>query len=213
LDNNVIIIRALSTIGGAALAVVGEFALLPTWDKKWLPRHIASAIHANYNYFLFTYFPNNFSSVHQWTHYRRIAESSNSNAFDSFNRYTQEPTSKDKDYTLYYQLISHCIRITRELNNYHLEAESNRNNFDIKSFLARKLIIKDCLLQYNRIEHSLQKMSVESEKDIPQQIFEEIEPNTIPISDTQSIYVDKLNVELNAFVRDMGKWEEKQLNE
>lgn len=213
LDKNVIIIRALSTIAGAILAVVGEFALLPTWDKKWLPRHIAAAIHANYNYFLFSYFPNLFTSAHQWTHYRRLAESKNSNAFDSFNRYLQEPTTKDKDYTLYYQLISHCIRITRELNNYHLEAESNKYNFDTKGFLARKLIVKDCLVQFNRIEYDLKKMSVESDKELPQQIFEDIEPSTIPINDIQSIYIDKLNVELNAFARDMSKWSEKQLNE
>lgn len=206
LDNSVIFIRALITIGGAALAVVGEFALLPTWDKKWLPRHIAATIHANYNYFLFTFYPNHFSSVHQWTHYRRMAESSNSNAFDSFNRYLEEPTSKDKDYTLYYQIISHCIRITRELNNYHIESEVEKDFLKNKKFEAQKLQIDACLQQFNKIEHALKSLAISTDGAAEQEIMEDIKVSYIPLNDTQSIYLDKLNVELNAFERDMDKW-------
>jgi uncharacterized membrane protein YccC len=206
LDNSVIFIRALITIGGAALAVVGEFALLPTWDKKWLPRHIAASIHANYNYFLFTFYPNHFSSVHQWTHYRRMAESSNSNAFDSFNRYLEEPTVKDKDYTLYYQIISHCIRVTRELNNYHIESEVEKDFLKNKKFEAQKLVINECLQQLNRIERALKTLSVSTDGAPEQDIIEDIKVSYIPLNDTQSIYLDKLNVELNAFARDMDKW-------
>jgi hypothetical protein len=206
LDNSVIIIRALSTIGGAALAVVGEFALLPSWDKKWLPRHIAASINANYNYFLFTYYPNHFSSVHQWTHYRRMAESSNSNAFDSFNRYLEEPTSKDKEYSLYYQIISHCIRVTRELNNYHIESEVEQKLRNIKKFEAQKVTISACLQQFNTIKQDLKSLDISTDGAAEPEILEDIPVSFIPLNDTQSIYLDKLKVELNAFVRDMHKW-------
>jgi uncharacterized membrane protein YccC len=206
LDNSVIIIRALSTIGGAALAVVGEFALLPSWDKKWLPRHIAASINANYNYFLFTYYPNHFSSVHQWTHYRRLAESSNSNAFDSFNRYLEEPTSKDKEYSLYYQIISHCIRVTRELNNYHIESEVKQKLRNIKKFEAQKVTISSCLQQFNTIKQDLKSLDISTDGATEPEILEDIPVSFIPLNDTQSIYLDKLKVELSAFVRDMHKW-------
>jgi uncharacterized membrane protein YccC len=200
------LIRALSTIGGAALAVVGEFALLPTWDKKWLPRHIAASIHANYHYFLFTFYPNHFTSIHQWTHYRRLAESSNSNAFDSFNRYLEEPTSKDKEFTLYYQIISHCIRVTRELNNYHIESEHDKRFLNQQQFEQKKISIDDCLSQFNKIEQALKSLAITTDGEAEQEILSDLKVSFIPLNDTQSIYLDRLQVELNAFVRDMEKW-------
>jgi uncharacterized membrane protein YgaE (UPF0421/DUF939 family) len=206
LDNSVIFTRAFCTVGGAVLAVIGEFALLPTWDKKWLPRHIAAAIHANYNYFLFTFYPNYFDSIHQWTNYRRIAESANSNAFDSFNRYIAEPTSKNKDFTLYYQMISHCIRVSRELNNYHLESEVDKNYLKSKKFEAQKILIEECLQQFNRIEFALKELSISADGSPDQTIMEDLKVSFIPLNDAQSIYLDKLYIELNAFVRDMDKW-------
>ncbi|MFA6151163.1 MAG: FUSC family protein [Chitinophagaceae bacterium] len=208
LDNGVIIIRALCTVGGAALAVVAEFALLPTWDKKWLPRHITEAVNANYNYFLFTFYPNHFSSIHQWTHYRRLSESANSNAFDSFNRYLQEPTSKDKDFSMYYQFISHCIRITRELNNYHIESDVHKGSVQSKDFERQKQKIAECLAQFNTIEHSIKKLEWVSEEQ-RQELMEDVRVSYIPLNDTQAIYLDKLSIELNAFVRDMDKWLDK----
>lgn len=209
-NTNVIIVRALSTIGGAALAVVGEFALLPTWDKKWLPRHIAEAINANYNYFLFTFYPNNFSSAHQWTHYRRLSESSNSNAFDSFNRYVQEPTSKEKNYSLHYQIISHCIRITRELNNYHIESDVQKNQSSRDLFAQQKENIKNNLVLFNAIEDRLASLNVVSKRDEVQELIDSsIAPSTLPINETQAIYLDKLSIELDAFLRDMEKWKTK----
>ncbi|MBL7712022.1 MAG: FUSC family protein [Chitinophagaceae bacterium] len=208
LETEVILTRALCTVGGAALAVVGEFALLPTWDKDWLPRHLADAIHANYQYFLFTCYPNHFSSIHQWTHYRRIAESANSNAFDSFNRYLQEPTSKDKEFSLYYQMISHCIRITRELNNYHIEMDVQKKNVGKDEFVRQKKKIFEFLEQFNEIERRVKKMNWDRGHS-GQELLENVTVSYIPLNETQSLYLDKLGVELNAFVRDMQKWEER----
>jgi len=84
-----IVTRALCTVGGSGLAVLAGFALLPTWDKKWLPIHLATSINCNYEYFLATFFgtkPNV-----NWTKNKRSAETQNSNVFDSLNRYIHEP--------------------------------------------------------------------------------------------------------------------------
>jgi uncharacterized membrane protein YccC len=205
-DTNVIVIRALCTIGGAALAVVGEFALLPTWDKDFLPKHIAKAIQDNYNYFLFTCYPNQYSSMHQWTHYRRLAESSNSNAFDSFNRYLQEPTTKGKDYTLLYQMVSHCIRVTRELNNYHLEAEADKRFVIHTEFEEKKIIIEDCLHQFELIQSALQTKSLACTVEGLLVPVAELEVGLLPLNETQSVFLDRLHVELNTFARDAQKW-------
>lgn len=207
LDNSVILTRALCTVGGAALAVIGEFALLPTWDKDWLPRHIAEAIHASYNYFLFTFLPNNFSSLHQWTHYRRLAESANSNAFDSFNRYLAEPTTKEQDVTVYYQLISHCIRVVRELNNYHLEADAIPKPVKPSEFEEHRARIAECREQFATILETITKMGIQVEPDKMSVAIEDDRISLVPMNAEQRIYVDKLAVELNAFLRDIGRWQ------
>lgn len=206
LDNSVILTRALCTVGGAALAVIGEFALLPTWDKDWLPRHITEAIHASYNYFLFTFLPNNFSSLHQWTHYRRLAESANSNAFDSFNRYLAEPTTKEKDVTIYYQLISHCIRVVRELNNYHLEADATPAPMAPADFEEPRMRIAECRDQFAAIVSLVTEMGIRIENDKKSVSIEDDRVSLIPMNAEQRIYVDKIAVELNAFHRDMARW-------
>ncbi|MGC4057913.1 MAG: FUSC family protein [Chitinophagaceae bacterium] len=207
LDNSVILTRALCTIGGAALAVIGEFALLPTWDKDWLPRHIAEAINASFNYFLFTFQPNNFSSLHQWTHYRRLAESANSNAFDSFNRYLAEPTSKDKDFTVHYQIISHCIRVIRELNNYHLEADTVPGKMSVAAFAEPRMRIAECRELFSDILAQLAELHISVEPDKRPVEIEDDRISLIPVNAEQQIYLDKLAVELNAFKRDMKRWQ------
>ncbi|NDC42886.1 MAG: FUSC family protein, partial [Chitinophagia bacterium] len=50
-DLQVLLERALCTVLGCLMAVVAGFALLPTWDKKWLPRYLAEAITTTYDYF------------------------------------------------------------------------------------------------------------------------------------------------------------------
>jgi uncharacterized membrane protein YccC len=116
-----LLIRALSTVGGSLLAVVAGFALLPNWDKKWLPRHLAEAVYANYTYFNGTFY----SNINNWIKNKRRVESANSNVFDSFNRYMEEPGSSKSD--VFYDVITCNIRVTRDLNNINLEQEEKSN--------------------------------------------------------------------------------------
>ena len=118
----IMITRALCTTGGALLAVVSGFALLPTWDEKWLPVHINAAVRSNYDYFFNTLY--NPARRTGWTRLKRIAESRNSDVFDSFNRYLAEP-GKEKKMT-HYDLITHNVRLTRNLNNINTEQEEKQ---------------------------------------------------------------------------------------
>lgn len=209
LDQHVILTRALCTVGGAALAIIGEFSLLPSWEKDWLPRYVGEAIEANFNYFLFSFFPNYYTDAHQWTYYRNIAESKNSNVFDSLNRYLQEPSMKGKDYTTLYQLISHCIRVTRELNNYHLEFDPQEKDVDKETLQVMRMAIKDGLEKFLLLRSGLESLNIVVEKkaDLPEDLQLQ---QYIPFNANQTIYMDKLSVELNAFVRDMDEWVRKQ---
>lgn len=124
-----IYIRALATLGGAGIAIAAGFLLLPSWDKKWLPRHLIDAIRRNAQYFYFTFYEPKEHPT--WTRQKRLAEAANANAFDSFNRYMQEPALGEKPYPLYYQIITHNVRITRELNNIQLELHAEEPQTDV----------------------------------------------------------------------------------
>ena len=121
-NNTLMVTRALCTIGGALLAIVSGLALLPTWDRKWLPSHLANAVNSNYEYFIATFY--SAKKITNWTRYKRISESDNSNVFDSFNRYVDDP-GKVKSLE-YYDLITYNVRITRDLNNIHLEQDEKK---------------------------------------------------------------------------------------
>lgn len=193
-----IITRALATVGGAAMAIVAGFALLPTWDKKYLPQHIANAIACNYEYFKAAfYLPMKDTN---WTRYKRKAESKNSEAFDSFNRYIQEPGRK-KYYSAFFQLITHNIRITRELNNIHLE-QDNRSQPEEQVTPQQRERIEECLLWFNRNIDLLQQQGFARSANMLQ--LGSHQP-AFALSMYQMLYTEKLLVELKSMNQDLEK--------
>jgi len=196
-----IITRALSTVGGAALAIVAGFALLPHWDRKWLPRHLADAIRTNYEYFIFTFFSPD--PTLNWTRFKRNAETKNSNAFDSFNRYMQEPGSRRKPYSTYYQLITHNVRLTRELNNVHIEEESVAGMAGSGASSEQQEKINKCLDYFNQNIQLLANF----ESDIKIKVILEDEQYRSPfrLTEAQSLYIDKMIIELREMYYDLEK--------
>lgn len=196
-----IITRALATIGGAGLAIVAGFVLLPHWDRKWLPRHLADAIKANYEYFCYTFFSD--EPLADWIRYKRNAETRNSNAFDSFNRYMQEPGSRKKPYGTYYQLITHNVRLTRELNNVHIEEESLVNTERIEATADQQTVLNDCLYQFNRDIQLLGPLGPASKVSIAN--AGEIYRSSLQLNEHQLLYLEKMTIELREMYFDLQK--------
>ena len=191
-DVHILLVRALCTVGGALLGVTAGFLLLPTWDKKWLPKHLIEAVVSNYAYFTFTFFPkeNNTS----WTKYKRDAESNNSNLFDSFNRYMQEPTGK-KSYIIYYHLITHNVKLTRELNNIHLEQEHRTDSLYHQTATQKQQnTINECLFWFNKNIELIQEIDPEYKIDIVAPTVEVVSP--FLLSTPQQLYIEKMVIEL-----------------
>lgn len=147
-NNEVIFMRALSTIGGACLSILAGFALLPDWDSKWLPKHIAQAITANYNYFIAGFFS---EGIPDWTKMKRLAETANSNAFDSFNRYLSEPTLHKRPVMSLYHIILNNVHITRELNNIHVDDEVMSLNDEMPSDENSEELLQLCLQRFHDV--------------------------------------------------------------
>ncbi len=191
-DPHMIWIRALSTLGGAALAIIAGFVLLPDWDSEWLPSYLAAAVSSNYTYMKATFVPEQQELT--WTRYKRDAEVRNSNLYDSFIRYMREPALKKKQFVLYYQIVTHNMRLTRELNNINIEEDSGREG-----------VAADPELQRQRIELVLElfnKVMVEVHELAPQQpsglIGLELAGKVRSLTEEQLTYVNRMIIELKA---------------
>lgn len=194
---DLMITRVTCTIIGSILAIVAGFILLPAWDKDLLPKYLAEAITQNFYYFQHTFYRD--APAVSWTKLKRLSESRNGNAFESFTRFIQEPVHfTKKGYATYYMLLTHNIRITRELNNFHSEIEMNEQSIPIreKEQFFRLLYECDDLFRDNA---ALLKKSgnhfIEDKylKSFPEEGFTNTEPN-----ETQVFHIEKLLLELKA---------------
>jgi len=197
-NNMLMVTRAICTIGGSLLAVISGFVFLPAWDKKWLPSHLAGAINCNYEYFKLTFFSS--GPVSTWTKNKRSAESKNSDVFDSFNRYMEEP-GKEKSET-YYDLIAYNVRITRILNNIHLEEEEKKLQQQLPATPQQQTRINECLELFNEVAKLLPDISPGIETGIIQ-AGEMLSP--FHLNDVQMISLEKLNIELKAMLSDLAE--------
>lgn len=199
LNDMVILTRALSTIAGSAIALIAGFALLPTWDKEWLPKHLAQSVYANYIYFRAVFFPADEDLP--WTRYKGKAESANSNAFDSFSRYMEEPSFRKRPFAIFYYIITHNIRITRELNNIELEQGNATVDVDEATMQRQKKLVFDCLVTFNENIPCIRKLDAETVFDMSDPT--QTNPEFQPLSPHQEIYLEKMLVELKAMHKDL----------
>lgn len=194
IDNQLIITRAVATAIGAGLAIIAGYLLLPHKDKKEIPQLLVNAIRSNHDYFLSTFY--DVTNKQSWTYYKRKGETGNSNTFDSISRYIQEPSFRKKPYKIFYYVVMHNIRITRELNNIQLE---NTDDKQQPLTQAQKNLLTNCLQLFNQNEVLLSKVSplYQPNKEQPPLL------DTFSLNEQQEIYLGKLYVELKAINYDL----------
>lgn len=196
-SNAVLLTRALCTLGGAMLAVVSGFALLPAWDKKWLPSHLADAITASYEYFVATFYGP--APLTAWTKCKRAVESKNSDVFDSFNRYMEEPGREKSE--AYYDLVTGNIRIARNLNNIHVEQDEKTPPLKPANQTQQKRI-NEALELFNRIILLLNEIKPANRS------ITEYQPGLqshFELNRAQTISLEKLIIELTAMHQDLER--------
>jgi uncharacterized membrane protein YccC len=196
-NNTLMITRALSTVGGAILAVGSGYALFPMWDKKWLPSHLAAAVMCNYEYFISTFYAP--VRITNWTRYKRSVESKNSNVFDSFNRYMAEP-GKDKS-PIYYDLIVYNVRITRNLNFIHIEQDDKRQGEVTPATDVQQKRIDEALMLFNKVVSILPDLHKQADKPAP--AIQSPVATPFLLNDAQQTSLEKLLIELKAMEREL----------
>jgi len=198
-NDRIMITRAVCTIGGSLLAIASGYALLPTWDKKWLPSHLADAIYSNYEYFIATFYKEKTPS--NWTRYKRASESKNSNVFDSFNRYIEEP-GKEKSLA-FYDLITYNVRITRDLNNIHLEQDEKKSIQNTIATSQQQNRINECHDEFVNILKYLPEYNPDIKLNTLNNTREISSP--FMLNEAQMILLEKLIIELKTMQGDMEK--------
>ncbi len=196
-NTTLMVTRAICTIGGALLAIGSGFALFPTWDKKRLPAHMAAAIQCNYEYFMATFYSP--ERITNWTKLKRVAESKNTDVFDSFNRYMQEPGDEKPE--TWYDLITINIRITRNLNNIHLEQDEKKHTAVVTPLATQQQKINNCRLLFLEVL----KVSPKTGTSLTPGPIELGKDDTPPVllNDAQMVSLEKLSIELMTMVRDL----------
>lgn len=188
--------RVLCTIIGSALAIGAGFLLLPSWDKDQLPRFLADAITANYTYFRSTFYRD--EEFQPWTRLKRTAEAKNSNFFDSFTRFMQEPQRSKKGYANYYYLITHNVRVTRELNNFHSETELEEHKIPVREKETFYQMLYQCDDLFRENMELLKKAGNHFVPEAFLKTFpEEGFHNMVPM-ESQMVYLEKMLIELKA---------------
>lgn len=189
--------RILCTLIGSALAIGGGFLFLPSWDKDHLPRYLAQAITANFSYFQGTFYRNEERTP--WTRLKRVAESRNGNAFDSFTRFMQEPVlRRKKGYVNYYYLLTHNVRITRELNNFHGEAELEGEKIPVREKEKFYQMLYQCDDLFRDNIQLLKKTGNDFVDDKFLKTFPEEGFHTMTPLESQLVYIEKMLIELKA---------------
>jgi len=188
--------RLFCTVIGSVLAISAGFLLLPAWDKNELPKFLADAFTANYNYFKETFYYKERSLP--WTKLRRVAETKNSNAYDSFTRFMQEMLGKKKGYAYYYYMLTHNVRITRELNNFHSETELALEKVPIREKQKYYEMLNECddLFRANlklTIAAGNKFVDAGLARTFPEQGFANLTP-----TENQLVFVEKILIELKA---------------
>ena len=117
--------RVLDTIIGAAIAVVANYLLLPSWEANNLKKILLNALKMNKNYLLATQELYQAPTASRLSYNLRRKEAflaiSNLNA--SFQRLTQDPKSKQKEFQLIYEIVT--------LNQTMISAIASIGNFII----------------------------------------------------------------------------------
>ncbi len=126
LDPNVIKViqfRFIDTIIGALVSIVVATLILPFWEHQSFQNSFSKAIKANQLYFqeIFNFYNSDKKNDTNYRLKRKSAFLASSNLNTNFQRYKKDPKSKQKDYHLFYDLvtINHTLVATMtSLGNY-----------------------------------------------------------------------------------------------
>jgi uncharacterized membrane protein YccC len=118
--------RIISTLIGAALAIISGYSFWPVWEKQRFPVLMVKALEENKNYLkrVVYYYKKELQPHETWFANRRLTEEANNLVFASVQRMYEEPKRLQDQVDLYFSMVGISIRITREITSIALIANT-----------------------------------------------------------------------------------------
>lgn len=100
--------RVIDTMIGASIAIIANYTLWPSWEALNLKSVLVDALHKNRKYLLATQalYHDKTENEHAYKVARKEAFLAISNLNSSFQRLTQDPKSKQKEFQLIYDMVT-----------------------------------------------------------------------------------------------------------
>ncbi|GAA0871828.1 YccS family putative transporter [Gangjinia marincola] len=156
--------RVLDTIIGGVIAVVSNYIILPSWEVNNLTDVLKKALDANRSYLLTTrdFYEDPSANKTGYNVARKEAFLAIGNLNAAFQRMTQDPESKQKEYQLIYELVT--------LNHTILSAIASIGNFVMKHTTTPasdefNALVQQIATTLEQAQHCLQDDSVTKEVD------------------------------------------------
>jgi uncharacterized membrane protein YccC len=161
--------RVIDTIVGSVIAVVANYILLPTWEADNLKQVLLNALEMNKKYLLATQELYHDTSKYKLSYNvaRKEAFLAISNLNAAFQRLTQDPKSKQKEFQLIYEIvtlnqtmISAIASIGNFINNHKTTPASKEFNVLIKK-ISNTLQISLDILNHTQLKKKINEEPVE----------------------------------------------------
>ena len=165
--------RVIDTIIGAAIAVVANYLLLPSWEANNLKQVLLRALKMNKEYLLATQalYQDTSNNKHLYNVARKEAFLAIGNLNAAFQRLTQDPKSKQKEFQLIYEIVTlnqTMISATASIGNFIINHKttpaSEEFNVLIKK-IANTLQMSFDSLEHNQTEKKVAEETVEDAQD------------------------------------------------
>lgn len=165
--------RVIDTIIGALIAVIANYLILPSWEANNLKKILLNALKMNKKYLLVTQALYQDPAMHKLSYnlVRKDAFLAISNLNASFQRLTQDPKSKQKEFELIYETVTlnqTMISAIASIGNFIINHKTTPASSDFNVLLNKisNNLQKSCdIIEHAEIKKEIAKETVEDAKD------------------------------------------------
>ena len=165
--------RVIDTIIGALIAVIANYLILPSWEANNLKKILLNALKMNKKYLLVTQALYQDPAMHKLSYnlVRKDAFLAISNLNASFQRLTQDPKSKQKEFELIYETVTlnqTMISAIASIGNFIINHKTTPASSDFNVLLNKisNNLQESCdIIEHAEIKKEITKETVEDAKD------------------------------------------------
>jgi uncharacterized membrane protein YccC len=190
--------RVLDTIIGSSIALIANYIILPSWEADNLKQILLNALKMNKKYLLATQALYKDTSKHKLSYNvaRKDAFLAISNLNAAFQRITQDPKSKQKEFELIYEIVTlnqTMISAIASIGNFIINHKTTPASEEFNRLIKR--IANTLQIAFDSLDHTQSKKKVtgETAEDAHEKLFRKYQD----LSNLRDEDIKKGNTELD----------------